>query len=162
MTLPMHDITDGLRAILTILGQKRRDEDVRHAKAIEEINHETATVQATLDLQVRLLADGRAKTLESKQLRPGTANIVESEILEIMSNAQEWDHAEIKRELLARGIGDAGDPNFGRGIQGSLLSMRSRGLVDLAGLRKWKITAKGLGRELPIRRRQIGSPSSAS
>jgi hypothetical protein len=162
MNLPMRDITDDLRAILTILGQKRRDEDARHTQAIEEIDREAATVQATLDLQVKLLADGRVKSLDAKPLRPGASNRLESEILEILANADVWDHSDIKRELLARGLGDAKDPNFGRGLQGVLLSMRSRDLVSFVGTRKWKITAKGLGRELPLRRPRIGSPSIAS
>jgi hypothetical protein len=158
----MRDITDDLRAILTILGQKRQDEDARHIKAIQEIDHEVATVQETLDLQVRLLADSRAKVIEAKPLRPGAANKLESEILEILSNAAEWDHTEIKNELLTKGLGNASDPNFGRGLQGTLLSMRARELVDLSGLRQWRITAKGLGRELPLRRPRMGTPSPAS
>jgi hypothetical protein len=162
MTSSMRDIADDLRTILAVLGEKRRDEDARHSKAIQEIDHETATVQATLDLQTRLLADGRTKLFDAKPLRPGANNRLESETLEILGNAEIWDHSEIKRELLARGIGDASDPNFGRSLQGALLSMKARDLVALAGLRRWKITAKGLGRELPLRRVRLGTPSPAS
>jgi hypothetical protein len=55
----MRDITDDLRAILAVLDEKRRGENARHTKALAEIDQEAATVQATLDLQSRLLADWR-------------------------------------------------------------------------------------------------------
>jgi hypothetical protein len=162
LMIDIRDITADLRARLDLIQERRRAEDDRHSQAVEEINKEEMAVQAMLALEEKLLANGRAKALEAKPLRSGAATKFESEILEILSNADEWEHSDIKRELLARGVGDADDPNFGRGLQGVLLSMRGRELVELTGLRKWRITAKGLGRELPVRRRVIGAPSSAS
>jgi hypothetical protein len=163
MNMPMRDISSDLQAILAVLDEEERAEDARHSKAHADIAQKRATVQATLDLQTSLLANVREKVLDAKPLRPGAQTRLESEILDVLSNAREWEHTEIKAELISRGIGVADDPNFGRGLQGTLLSMRGRELVDLAGMRKWRITAKGLGRELPIRRRPVlGTPSQTS
>jgi hypothetical protein len=152
---PIRDITEDLKARLELLAQRKNDEVRRHANALDEIAQEAEKVENMLELESQFLAGERQKlaaVTASKPLRPGAQNRFESEILDVLSNNKDWEHSEIKAELLGRGLGDANDPNFGRSLQGALLSMRARELVELVSERQWRITAKGLGPQI-VRRR---------
>jgi hypothetical protein len=140
----LRDITADLQARLDLIGSRRREEEHRHVRALQELDGEVEMIKHMLDLERRLLADRQAKASAAKPLLPGAATPLESEILEILGNKKEWEHAEIKAELVNRGAGRTDDPTFGRSLQGTLLSMRSRELVDLLGVGVWRIAEKRL------------------
>jgi hypothetical protein len=152
----IRDITEDLKARLELLAQRKKDEERRYAEVLDEIDQEAEKIEGMLELESQFLAGERKKlaaATASKPLRPGANNRFESEILDIIANGKDWEHSEIKAELLGRGLGDAADPNFGRSLQGALLSLRARELVELVGERQWRITAKGRGGSNGIRRR---------
>ena len=81
---------------------------------------------------------------EKKPLRPGAANAIESEILTLLSDRHRWEHSTIKENLIEAGHGNSSDSHFGQSVQGTLLSLRTRGLVDLPERGVWEITEKGI------------------
>lgn len=126
--------------------EKRRDaEHERHEGALQELDREESVIKDMLKLEEKLTLNGHdAPTPKPKApLRPGAANEVESEILEALSNKSEWEHGEIKAHLIERGLG-SDNPHFGRSIQGLLLSLRSRELVENVGTGTWRATKKAL------------------
>jgi len=141
----MADIKHELLARLAGVGKRRDEEEQRHAAVLRELDGEEDTIKEMLRLEEKLAANSqRALPWNAKRpLRPGAANETESEILEALSNKGEWDHSEIKSHLLDRGIG-VGNPNFGRSVQGMLLSLRARELVEHVGTGTWRATEKAL------------------
>jgi hypothetical protein len=136
----MKEIKEGLLERLNHVEKKRSDEDERHEGVLQALDREEALIKEMLALEEGRAFNG-ASAPKKKSLRPGAANEVESEILELLSvgNAA---HAAVKGYLIERGLGSATDPNFGRSIQGTLLSMRGRELVELVGEREWGISKK--------------------
>lgn len=143
----MADIKQELLARLAGVGKRRADEKLRHDTAVRELDGEEDTIKEMLRLEEKLAASAQHvmpwEHAAPLTLRPGAANLAESKILEALSNKGEWEHSEIKTYLLDRGVGVA-NPNFGRSIQGMLLSLRARELVQNVGIGKWRATEKAL------------------
>jgi hypothetical protein len=139
----IRDIRDDLRVRINDLSRRRDAAERRLRDELQALDAEEATLKNMLALEEKRVRNG-GLPLRQKPLRPGAANRTESEILEILSDEKEWPHASIKDALIARGIGQADDINFGRSLQGTLLSLRGRELVDHASERTWQITKKGL------------------
>jgi hypothetical protein len=140
----MADIKKELLARIAGVEKRRGAENMRHEMVLDGLDQEEATIKAMLKLEETLISNGHAPTPKPyATLRPGTANEVESAILEALSNKGEWEHSEIKSHLLDRGHG-IGQPNFGRSIQGLLLSLRGRELVENVGTGRWRATKKAL------------------
>jgi len=146
MAQQIRDIRDDLKARLDLLGPRRGEVQERYKAEIQEIDREEAMLRTLLAAEERLMAKTRV-TVERKW----AGNALENEILDILSNEGEWEHSEIKTALLDRGHGHNDDPKrFGQSIQGTLLSMSHRDLVESVGRGKWKITKYGLtGRVQP-------------
>jgi hypothetical protein len=141
----MADIKKELLARIAGVEKRRDAEDQRHKGALQELDHEEAVIKDMLKLEEKLSLNGHDQPAPKPKapLRPGAANEVESEILEALSNKGNWEHSEIKSHLLDRGLGP-NNPNFGRSIQGLLLSLRGRELVENVGPGTWRATKKAL------------------
>jgi len=140
----MADIKSELRARLEGIEGRRRAEDERHEAVHQQLDREADIVKAMLALEEGhgLNGIGAPSNKKKKPLRAGAANAVESEILELLS-INSAEHGALKEHLIEQGLGSADDPNFGRSLQGTLLSMRGRELVDLIGKGVWAIGEKG-------------------
>jgi hypothetical protein len=141
----MADIKKELLARLAGVQTRRDAEEERHERALQEFDREESVIKAMLKLEESLALNGYEPTAPKAKapLRPGAASEVESEILEALSNKADWDHSAIKARLIDKGLG-ADTPHFGRSIQGLLLSMRSRELVENVGTGVWRATKKAL------------------
>ena len=103
----IRDISPDLQARLKLIADRRRAEEDRHEQALQDFDQEAEAVETMLELEGRLRANGKALVLGTKPLRPGANSREESEILEILSNNKDWEHTDIKGELIGRGIGRA-------------------------------------------------------
>lgn len=141
----MADIKNELLARLDGVGKRRDLEKERHERALQEFDREEAVIKAMLELEETLAIKGHDTPISKPKspLRPGAANEIESEILGVLSDRRDWEHGEIKARLIAKGLGTDG-PHFGRSIQGLLLSMRGRELVENVGVGIWRATKKAL------------------
>jgi hypothetical protein len=141
----MANIKNELLARLVGVEKRRDAENLRHEGVLQELAREEAVIKDMLKLEEKLFLNGHGAPAPKPKapLKPGAANEVESEILEALSNKGEWEHSEIKTHLLDRGLG-ANTPHFGRSIQGLLLSLRARELVENIGTGRWRATKKAL------------------
>jgi hypothetical protein len=139
----IRDIRTDLRTRLNALAGRREEAEQRYEAELVALDTEEATLKAMLALEEKRLRNGGGLQ-SAKPLRPGAHNRLESEVLETLSDEKQWPHGAIKDALIERGIGNGEDPNFGRSLQGVLLSLRSREFVGLVGNRTWQITEKGL------------------
>ena len=141
----MADIRQELQSRLAGIEARRETENQRHEASRQALDREAEIVKAMLALEEgRPLKGTEAMAPIARPLRPGAGNVIESEILDALSNHQDWDHHDIKAYLIERGTGSESDPQFGRSVHGKLLSMRNRELVEGLGDGKWRIAKKGL------------------
>ena len=136
----IRDIRADLKTRLNLVGTRRQEAKERYEGELRDIKRDEDMLEALLASEERLMAVSRVVVERS-----GAQNALENEILDILSNEGNWEHGEIKSALLDRGHGHGDDPRrFGQSIQGTLLSMSHRNLVESAGYGKWKITKTGL------------------
>ena len=144
----MADIIKELNARLADVAKRRDAEDERHEGVHQTLDREVEIIKAMLALEEGRSSNGYAVPAQRQRpLRAGAGNAVESEILEALSDRKEWFHADIKAHLIEQRLGSEKDPNFGRSLQGVLLSLRGRELVEHSDTAQWKITKKGLSAE---------------
>ena len=139
MAQQIRDIREDLKARLDLLGPRRGEVQERYKAEIREIDQEEAMLKTLLAAEERLMATTNV-TVERKW----AGNALENEILDILSDVEPWEHAEIKTALIKRGHGKNDDSRFGQSLQGTLLSMSHRNFVTNAGYGKWQITEVGL------------------
>lgn len=140
MAQQIRDIRADLKTRLDLLGPRRGEVQERYKVELREIDQQEAMLKTLLAAEERLMATTHV-TVERKW----AGNALENEILDVLSNEEPWEHAEIKAALIERGQGKDDDPRrFGQSIQGTLLSMSHRNLVTNAGYGKWQITEGGL------------------
>ena len=116
--------------------------DERHKTETEAIERDRQLLREMLEFEKRRAGPMVARVTVTMAMHPLAQNRIESEILTMLIRDQELDHGAIKDRLIKDGYGSSADPNFGRSVQGTLLSMRSRDLVDLVGMGRWRITKK--------------------
>jgi hypothetical protein len=81
-------------------------------------------------------ADDAEETEESQE---GLSQEFEADILSILSDGEDWEHARIKEEMETKGWTE-GAVSMGRQIHGTLLALRHRGLVESLGSGMWRKT----------------------
>jgi hypothetical protein len=147
-TPEFRDIRSDLKLRLEGISARRDEAQRRYERELKEIEGEESILREMLKIEDKSNSNGHPTSLldmmPSPQLRVGAQNRIEHEILIFLSDGKEHAHSEIRERLLGIGIGAPDDPNFGRSVQGTLLSMRGRDLVTLSDERTWKITQKGL------------------
>jgi hypothetical protein len=137
---PLRDIREDLRVRLERIGVRRQEAEARYKEELSQIDKEEKALEAILALEEK-----EAGSSHITAERSWAQNALENEILDILSNEGGWEHSDIKAALLDRGHGHGEDQSrFGQSIQGTLLSMSHRDLVESAGYGKWKITKYGL------------------
>lgn len=145
MTQPseLRDIRTDLKIRLDRITARRDEAQRRYERELEEIKTEEAIIREMIRIEEKRTANGHAPTpaIPSSLLRPGVQNRTEHEILELLSDEREHSHRDIKEHLLRAGIGAADDPNFGRSLQGTLLSLRGREFIEIpeGKFRTWRI-----------------------
>lgn len=82
--------------------------------------------------------DAASEARDANSFRPGAANRMESEILGLLAGGRPMAHAAIKEKLLTLDFGP-NDASFGRMVHGTLMSMRSRDLVENIGNGTWQV-----------------------
>ncbi|RTL73544.1 MAG: hypothetical protein EKK36_14400 [Bradyrhizobiaceae bacterium] len=145
----MRDIRDDLKQRVALL-QAERDELQRQLKEkLAELDEYEEQLSALLALEERR-ASKKAEVpevpapltapIQNNRTEDASADVqtknFERSILEIMGNDEDWTHAEIKEQITKQGWSAKG--SLGRAIQGQLLSMKQRGLIDFVGDKKWR------------------------
>jgi|SRR6267378_69509 hypothetical protein len=141
----IRDLRSDLIARLEDIPKRRDRSNDRHLAELQAIQDEEKVLRAMLELEEKRVKNGHDRHVqEKKPLRPGAANAIESEILTLLSDRHRWEHSTIKENLIEAGHGNSSDSHFGQSVQGTLLSLRTRGLVDLPERGVWEITEKGI------------------
>lgn len=133
----MRDIRPDLKARLELMARRRDDAEQRYEAELQGIDAEEAMIKSLLEAEERRIAAGYA----TMPRHPAAANDLENAILDILGDQRDWPHANVKAELIGRGIGKE-DASFGRSVHATLLSMSNRGLVESVGMGVWRITKK--------------------
>jgi hypothetical protein len=141
----MKDIKSDLRQRLEAIDKKVNFEQQRHDAALEKLERARSTIKAMIDLEENDGTDPQEDFFARKQTsapQEVTAAVLESEIHALLKNQKDWAHSDIKSRLILKGLGTDSDPQFGRRVQGTLLSLLARGLVEKAGKRQWRALKK--------------------
>jgi hypothetical protein len=135
------DIEKGLEERLARFDALELEEEARHKAALAAIKADRSLVRNMLEFERRNKKG--VQPAEALKLHPNAQNRIEHEILDFLRDGDAAEHAAIKEMLIEEALGSSADPNFGRSVQGTLLSMRARDLVELVDERVWGITKKG-------------------
>jgi hypothetical protein len=146
----MRSIRTDLEERLAAFPMRRRTAQERYEAELRAIERDERLVRDMLALEQRLEQEELPFDEEEEGERTfpfGAANESEAEILSVMSDRKDWDHAALKVRLpdikARRG---ADDTSFGRILHGMLMSMKGRGLVEHAGVGTWRITQAALAK----------------
>lgn len=134
----MRDIRSDLRDRLAAISRQREAAEAEHKSRLAAIDQQ----EVMLSELIRVEDARAAEAHKNLSLKNGAANPLEHEILTLLETDGTCEHGKIKDEMIARGLGKAADPQFGRVIQGHLLSMKGRKLVDTLGEGNWRIHRK--------------------
>jgi hypothetical protein len=152
----MRDIRDDLRERL---GALREERDLLQAQLKAKLS-EIEAYEGQLNLLLQMEEKRAAELAQSSMnfdiplnnggppdISLSPKDQLESVILVLLDGGVTLKHAQIKGRLEEAGFG-RGEKFFGRVLQGTLMSMRSRELVDLVGTGEW--------------RRRMGKPANAA
>lgn len=141
----MRDIRDDLRQRVQLLKDERDELQKQLTEKLAELDAYEAQLSALLAFEEkRAMGAARQGQLdltpaqeEAQEDEETTDQDFEAAILTIMGNYQEWSHSEIKAQM-EKEEWTMEEGSIGRAIQGQLLSMKQRGLIEYAGDRKWR------------------------
>src|SRR5262249_50409137 len=119
----MRSILGDLEERLAAISTQRRAAQDRYEAELRTIERDEKIIKEMLAFEQRGEPKGNGK---AEGFPFGAANEAESEMLAVMSDGKDWDHAEIKARVpdLKTKL-DADDTSFGRKLHGMLMSMRS-------------------------------------
>jgi len=137
----MRDIRDDLRQRVQLLKDERDELQKQLTEKLAELDAYEAQLSSLLAFEEKRAngpaAQGQLELTAAAKVEEHTDEDFEAAILSIMGNYQSWTHADIKSQMeqdewtLEKG-------SLGRAIQGQLLSMKQRGLIEFMGDRKWR------------------------
>ncbi len=142
----MRDIRDDLRERLHGLREQRDLLQAQLQAKLDEIALYEQHLSALLDMeekradaeQPRLAFDGPPPPdMVGPQLSVSAKDKLESVILVLLQDGQPRGHTVIRDELERAGFG-IGERHFGRKVHGTLMSMRSREMVENLGFGTWR------------------------
>jgi hypothetical protein len=136
----MRDIRDDLRQRVQLLKDERDELQKQLTGKLAELDAYEAQLSSLLAFEEkRAVGAGGQGQLEltTEKVVEITDKDFEAALLSVMANYQPWTHADIKAKMEAEDwILIKG--SLGRAIQGQLLSMKQRGLIEFMGDRKWR------------------------
>jgi hypothetical protein len=140
----MRDIRDDLRQRVQLLKDERDELQKQLTEKLAELDAYEAQLSALLAFEEKRAVGaaiqgqlGLTPDREEAKAEEASDQDFEAAILAIMGNYQEWTHSDIKAQMeqeewtMEKG-------SIGRAIQGQLLSMKQRGLIEYVGDRKWR------------------------
>lgn len=136
----IRDIKVDLLARLRWFEERRHAEEERHQSVLQVIDRDEKLVKEMLEYEERQ-ANSADKPLEQKKdsWHPNANTPLENAVLKTLSNNEIWEHSALKADLIGKGMGNEADPNFGRSLQATLLTLKNRDLVEYVGERQWKL-----------------------
>lgn len=141
----MRDIRDDLRQRLVALRKEREALQAQLKAKLAEIDQYEEQLDALLALEEKR-AGGESHDSRPPKSEKTAAEIdaeFRTDILEILSDGQDWDHGDIKKAMEAKDW--TSDASLGRQIQGALLNMsRNEGLIVSLGNSKWRKAKKAV------------------
>jgi chromosome segregation ATPase len=137
----MRDIRDDLRQRVQLLKDERDELQKQLKEKLAELDAYEAQLSSLLAYEEkRAVGAGGQGQLELTPIEKAdevTDEDFEAAILSVMGNYQSWTHADIKAQM-EREDWTLEKGSLGRAIQGQLLSMKQRGLIEFMGDRKWR------------------------
>jgi hypothetical protein len=134
----MRDIRDDLRQRVQLLKDERDALQKQLTEKLAELDAYEAQLSSLLAFEEkRAVGAGGQGQLELAPADEITNKDFEAALLSIMGNYQSWTHADIKSKMEAEDW-TLEKGSLGRAIQGQLLSMKQRGLIEFLGDRKWR------------------------
>jgi predicted nuclease with TOPRIM domain len=137
----MRDIRDDLRQRVQFLKDERDALQKQLTEKLAELDAYEAQLSSLLAFEEKrangAAAQGQRDLAESGEAAEESVEGFEEAILAIMGNYQPWTHSDIKLHLQQEQW-SAEKGSLGRLIQGQLLSMKQRGLIEFLGDRKWR------------------------
>ncbi|KJC44111.1 hypothetical protein UB31_21290 [Bradyrhizobium sp. LTSP849] len=136
------DLKPQLEVRLLDIDRKIDMEKARHESVMGKYERQRATVLAMIELETaeeNPQEDMFAPTQGPK--REVTAADLEREILVLLKAQNNRPHADMKEALVRRGFGNSTDPQFGRRVHGTLMSLRHRGVVEQASPSTWRLVS---------------------
>jgi hypothetical protein len=150
----MRDIRDDLRERLDGLRQERDRLQVALQAKLKEIAAYEEQLNTLLEMEEKRVAAATPSfdfdipvAITPPDISASPKDKLESVILVLLDGGVILPHADIKDRLEEAGFAH-GHRHFGRMLQGTLMSMRSRELIDLVPRGKW--------------RRRLGKPANAA
>lgn len=143
----MKNIKSALQDRLDAVAKKIDFEKQRHEDVMKRLLAAHATIEAMIaieDAENEPQSDMFTPTSAPQQV--ATADQLEAGILAALKahNARML-HGDVKEFLVRKGLGSATDPQFGRRIQGTLLSLKHRGIVDQPAMATWSLASQKAG-----------------
>lgn len=143
----MRDIRQDLRQRLGSLREERDRLQAQLKAKLVEIDEYEEQLSSLLALEEkRAGADPPPTPNSDRPSNQGEEEVeevdFEADVLSIIADGRDWEHAKIKEAMEARGW-SIEKGSLGRAIHGTLLSlMQNKGLVESRGKGIWRLTAK--------------------
>lgn len=144
----MRDIRDDLKERLALLRAERDALQAQLKSKLAEIDAYEGQLTGLLRLEEARAADAAAVApspadtdepdVDPPQSPAEIDAMFEADILKILADGQPREHSEIRTEMEEKGWSSDKKGTLGRQIQGVLLTLKNRGLLDYAGGSIWQ------------------------
>jgi hypothetical protein len=137
------DLKSELMGRLASLDKKIEMENLRHEAIMDKYARNRATVLAMIDIETSEQNPQEDMFVISQgPKREVTPADLEREILSLLKTQNNWPHAALKEFLIRGGLGKSDDPQFGRRVHGTLMSLRHRGIVEQSAPATWTLASQ--------------------